>query len=613
MENIIVVGTGDLYGRFLAPSLHGMQQQNITKLVATCDILDKKEDPYFGDTPHIIREDPSQSLSDVLSEFKPLNPIVILGHANNYHFMDLKDLINAGFRVMLEKPYATDSVQLAAMENLIRQNPGKIALIDYYLMRKSIPALIFGGLVNQDSFYFNNEEVITSNKSFANSRNLSGKIKEMIGDPISVELKILEGYGEQGTLDHRGAHLYDSRLGGGMIQDLGLHALITLFMLRDYLGRLDFKKEPKIRLAQSQEYLNEASKTHNIPEHYVAESYAEIETSTSIDIPVKITVGKYVQDNPDQKKLVIRGSKGEFYLDLVENAVTLYSEDKSQEGKIMELVNKKKDRYYPVIRSGIEILNNSSPFGVDTNEILLEVQKVVLSIIGNSHKLNAIKIYESGKPYYEIFTQDSVQSDRLSRFNTRDFESYFREYSNYLHETLLKVDTKVLDRIVNVLLEARKNGKTIYFIGNGGSAATASHFMEDMGEIGRKLGIKVFNSISLTDNVAFITAAANDHGYDKIFSFQMQGSFQKGDILVAISASGNSPNIIEAVKFAKDKGGIVIGLVGFDGGKLLQMSDYTFHIKTSKGEYGPVEDSHMIFDHILTSYLYYHLKQELEN
>jgi D-sedoheptulose 7-phosphate isomerase len=279
----------------------------------------------------------------------------------------------------------------------------------------------------------------------------------------------------------------------------------------------------------------------------------------------------------------------------------------------VELSNLKTSRYYPVIRHGLEYFNDKKIYNFNTNKVLLESQELTLNILEKSKNINAIKHYNQGDSPYEIFQDSSISHEKLSRLNNSSFKSFFEEYSEYLGDILKEINKEGLNEISEKLLEARKNGNTVFFVGNGGSAATASHFSEDLAEVGRKIGCNIFNCISLTDNVAAITAAANDHGYDKIFSFQMQGIFKKGDILIAISASGNSPNVVEAAKTAKEKGGVVIGLTGFDGGRLKELSDYSFHATSQKGEYGPVEDVHMIFDHVLTSYFYYKLKGELNH
>jgi D-sedoheptulose 7-phosphate isomerase len=185
---------------------------------------------------------------------------------------------------------------------------------------------------------------------------------------------------------------------------------------------------------------------------------------------------------------------------------------------------------------------------------------------------------------------------------------YYHSYVDYLHKLLSQLDGKTVDEVANVFLEARKNGKTIYFVGNGGSASTASHFCQDLAQLGNKAKCEGFRVLSLTDNVSYITAAGNDYGYESIFTRQMEFLFNEGDVLVAISASGNSPNVVNATKLAQERGGVAVALVGFDGGELGKLADHSIRLQTPKGEYGPVEDAHMILDHIITTYLMHKLK-----
>ena len=185
-----------------------------------------------------------------------------------------------------------------------------------------------------------------------------------------------------------------------------------------------------------------------------------------------------------------------------------------------------------------------------------------------------------------------------------------REYLNWTRASCDQIDPSEVQNLIHVLMDARKKGQRIFIIGNGGSAATASHFCEDLASVGRKSNRKLFKTLSLADNTSYITALANDYGYDKIFAYQLEQLLQKGDVLIAISASGNSQNLIEAVKYAKSKGAATIGMLGFDGGKLLTLCDYNIHVKTKIGEYGPVEDIHLFIDHIITGYLIERLMQE---
>ena len=186
--------------------------------------------------------------------------------------------------------------------------------------------------------------------------------------------------------------------------------------------------------------------------------------------------------------------------------------------------------------------------------------------------------------------------------------NYTRAYLDYLSSLLAKVDDKAIGRFIELILETRENGKSIYFIGNGGSAATASHFANDL-QIGTRSKRKPFKVQSLTDNVAILTAIGNDFGYEHIFLKQLEALLEPGDIVVGISASGNSPNILNSIDYAKSRGCKTVGLTGFDGGKLMNAVELCIHVATEKGEYGPVEDLHMIVDHIVGTYLMLHVRK----
>ena len=122
---------------------------------------------------------------------------------------------------MLEKPYAVNIEELNILEKLIKENPSKIFLMEYYLMRKMAPLFLLSGIIKKDSFYFKTEEVFRKRESYGGLDLLSGKMKEILGTPLHVEIKILESEGDSGKLDHRGAHVADTRKGGGIITRYG--------------------------------------------------------------------------------------------------------------------------------------------------------------------------------------------------------------------------------------------------------------------------------------------------------------------------------------------------------------------------------------------------------
>lgn len=156
----------------------------------------------------------------------------------------------------------------------------------------------------------------------------------------------------------------------------------------------------------------------------------------------------------------------------------------------------------------------------------------------------------------------------------------FNDYSKYLVETLDKVDQYELDNFINLILKAYHEEKMIFVIGNGGSAANASHFAQDLAKGTRKSveTKKRIKALSLTDNTAFITALGNDDGYETVFEQQLRTYAQPGDYLIAISGSGNSPNILKAIQWANANGVVTVGITGFEGGKLKQIANHSVNV-----------------------------------
>ena len=190
---------------------------------------------------------------------------------------------------------------------------------------------------------------------------------------------------------------------------------------------------------------------------------------------------------------------------------------------------------------------------------------------------------------------------------SNNFEHFAGSYFAYLYKLLTKLDVKAINDLVNELESAYEKDNTVFIIGNGGSAATASHMANDIGvDVFKKSkSVKAFRISSLTDNNSVMTAIANDSGYENLFVNQLEIHYRLQDKLIAISASGNSPNIIKAVEWVKQKNGITIGLSGFNGGKLKDICDIAINVETPKGEYGPVEDIHLILDHLIALWLQY--------
>jgi D-sedoheptulose 7-phosphate isomerase len=180
-------------------------------------------------------------------------------------------------------------------------------------------------------------------------------------------------------------------------------------------------------------------------------------------------------------------------------------------------------------------------------------------------------------------------------------EALAREYLCDLRAMLDRVDSAAVALAVGLLARAHDNRRTIFICGNGGSAATASHMACDLAKNTCAPGRRRLRVISLCDNVAWLSALANDRGYESVFVEQMANLLERDDVLVAISASGDSPNIVRAAEFARTQGAHVVGLAGFGGGKLKSLSHVC--VLLDANSYGLVEDGHLAINHIFTAAL----------
>jgi D-sedoheptulose 7-phosphate isomerase len=171
-------------------------------------------------------------------------------------------------------------------------------------------------------------------------------------------------------------------------------------------------------------------------------------------------------------------------------------------------------------------------------------------------------------------------------------------------EQLLQQDNEdAIDRVYQILRGARDRGATVYIAGNGGSAATAAHWVNDLGKGAKESNRAPLRVMSLSDNVSWLTALANDEGYERVFAGQLENFAKPRDVLVVLSASGNSANLLRAVELARARKLVTIGFLGFDGGALKSMVDEVLLLPTPKGAYGLVESGHDLLCHVLTACL----------
>ena len=180
-----------------------------------------------------------------------------------------------------------------------------------------------------------------------------------------------------------------------------------------------------------------------------------------------------------------------------------------------------------------------------------------------------------------------------------DQESVVSSYTDRVFKALRSVSDEAVRVLVDVLVDAQVSGQTVFVVGNGGSATTASHMVTDLGVGSQRFGAGV-RAFSLSDNSGVVTAVANDAAFDGIFSEQLQLLAREGDVLVAISASGNSPNLLKAAMTAQRMNMRVVSLTGFSGGHLKELADVAVHVETEDGDYGPAEDAHLVLNHMVT-------------
>jgi len=194
-----------------------------------------------------------------------------------------------------------------------------------------------------------------------------------------------------------------------------------------------------------------------------------------------------------------------------------------------------------------------------------------------------------------------------------DAETFAQGYVRALTASLQSVDLGKVTSIIEILWKAYENDRQIFFLGNGGSAASASHIVTDLtkGALGHRgdAPARPVRAISLTDNLALMSAWANDVGYDSVFLGQLRTYLRPEDVVVAISASGNSENVLRAIRFAREAGATTIGLAGFGGGKLAKLTNPC--IVVDSNHYGVVEDVHMQLGHIICYYFRQRIQESL--
>lgn len=183
-----------------------------------------------------------------------------------------------------------------------------------------------------------------------------------------------------------------------------------------------------------------------------------------------------------------------------------------------------------------------------------------------------------------------------------DYSKNIKAYIAKEIEVLNMLDIDTINLAINEIVAAFEREGNIYIFGNGGSAATASHFANDFNKGISEYTNKKFRFICLNDNVPTVMAVANDISYDEVFRFQLLGKLKQEDLVIGISGSGNSKNVVNAIEYAKQEGIRTLGVTGFDGGKVKNIVDVSLHVPINNMQI--TEDIHMVFDHMIVTVLY---------
>ena len=171
-----------------------------------------------------------------------------------------------------------------------------------------------------------------------------------------------------------------------------------------------------------------------------------------------------------------------------------------------------------------------------------------------------------------------------------------------------QLDRDAIAAALDALKTAYAADRRVFLCGNGGSSATAAHLVNDLTKMPMTRGHKGMRAVNLSDNVPLLMAISNDIDYADIFVMPLQAHFEPGDVVIGISASGNSENVIRAIQYANDHGGVTVGLCGFKGGRLRELAQVPIY--TANDKYGPVEDAHCIVLHALAYWFLDELRQE---
>jgi hypothetical protein len=401
-RDIIIIGTGAYFMNLVQPGIPLLQHDGIVRALITVDTAPRDEDkvmPALRSSRHIVRG--NRPLSAVVDGIDVPEPFVILGHSNELHTPEAAELLDnarCSPRVLIEKPYAITFSQKEALQATLQQHEGRVGLLEYYLNMKAVPLLWFGGVVAKDSFYAK----ALKQRSDTTLDALAGRMEEYIGTPLHVISDCLEGEGGYGTVRGRNSSLVDRDKGGGMIQDLGHHALSPLIALEGYLGKL---KLQDLRFAHCSEYVRESQDEFHLPTSRIGESYAEMDYATDKGVSVKVALGKYVENGTNQRRITIVGTRGVVLYDMTKNILAYQRGDATEKtGPMIESDKVTLPKYLPTIQGALETMEGRNPFAFNPFNVAMRAQEHVLNLVAAKELYQERTVhYRAGAMHDTIF------------------------------------------------------------------------------------------------------------------------------------------------------------------------------------------------------------------
>ncbi len=272
--------------------------------------------------------------------------------------------------------------------------------------------------------------------------------------------------------------------------------------------------------------------------------------------------------------------------------------DKKDSGSQIEFVDASNQLHFLDVSDS----QNDSVKNISTDLLNKNPASKQIKYINNSLECEVTLVSES---FPELHLKDNVKPQYVPKLKSRinPLKSFYQKYVEGIQRSLNAIDLDDLKDFVDDLIKVRESGNTIYIFGNGGSAATASHFANDFSKNRFKQKDLLFKVVCLNDCVPLMTALANDCGYDQVFAAQLENLVVPGDLVIGISSSGNSPNIVNAFDVANKNGARTWAWVGFEGGKAMEKANRSVYMLSKKGQYGFMEDVSMILNHAVCIFI----------